>query len=741
MRASRSRFASTLAIGLRRLGHAARAFTGLALALASLVPASAQITTSSANNLITAGLNGSGSFTCSLPALNNGFTIEAWVRPTTHTGYSRIADIGSSYSQNVNLCVSQWTTGRPLLTINQGGTGVLWLEAPNAVPLSTWSHIAGVVNADRSAQLYINGQLVASGTASALPPATAATSSFIGRARNDVDPILDGALADVRVWTTARTQAQIQANMPVGSITGATTGLAAAYPFGSTGVAVLTDISGAGRNLTQSGTVTYEKSGTGTVTTQGLAGTSVLTVSDGTLNFNTTQFHTGGTFINGGTLQLAVDGTDVGLIRGDVTVGAQGRFLLQGMNALGWGPGVRVTTLNINGGLVESTAPGDQGWGLAYRLTGGELRSNGGVPSTSSNSRFSMGGGSSITSLASPTTALISGSIRIRNDNPNNVLPIDVADGAASPDLLISAGIVEQGVTGGITKTGAGLLALTGPASYSGITTISAGTLQVGNGGTTGSLGSGNVVNNASLVFNRSDNISVANTISGTGSVTKNGAGSLFLNTTQTYTGGTFINGGTLQLAAGGVGTGLIRGNVTVASGARLLMSAANAFGWDTGVKVNAVTINGGLVENSAAGGNGWGITYQMTGGELRSAGGVGDLASHYSMGGGTTITTLASESPATISGLVRLREGNPNNVLPIDVADGAASPDLVISASIEQVGAVVGITKTGAGLLALAGPASYGGTTTISAGTLQVGNGGTTGSLGSGNVVNNAIL
>ena len=45
---------------------------------------------------------------------------------------------------------------------------------------------------------------------------------------------------------------------------------------------------------------------------------------------------------------------------------------------------------------------------------------------------------------------------------------------------------------------------LTGANTYTGGTTISAGTLQIGNGGTTGSI-AGNVTDNGTLVFNRSE--------------------------------------------------------------------------------------------------------------------------------------------------------------------------------------------------------------------------------------------
>src|SRR5207247_75403 len=92
---------------------------------------------------------------------------------------------------------------------------------------------------------------------------------------------------------------------------------------------------------------------------------------------------------------------------------------------------------------------------------------------------------------------------------------------------------------------------LTGNNTYGGVTTISAGTLQIGNGGTSGSLGSNSVTNNAALVFNRSDSITVANAISGTGSVTQTGTGTLTLDNANGYSGGTTAAAGTLALLNG----------------------------------------------------------------------------------------------------------------------------------------------------------------------------------------------
>jgi autotransporter-associated beta strand protein len=70
-----------------------------------------------------------------------------------------------------------------------------------------------------------------------------------------------------------------------------------------------------------------------------------------------------------------------------------------------------------------------------------------------------------------------------------------------------------------VQQSGSSTLVLTGTNSYTGGTTISAGTLQLGNGGTTGAI-TGDVVDNGQLVFARSNTVTFGGTISGTGSVT-----------------------------------------------------------------------------------------------------------------------------------------------------------------------------------------------------------------------------
>lgn len=145
-------------------------------------------------------------------------------------------------------------------------------------------------------------------------------------------------------------------------------------------------------------------------------------------------------------------------------------------------------------------------------------------------------------------------------------------------DLTVSSAI---GGAGALTKTGAGSLVLTGDNFYTGGTTISAGTLQIGNGGTTGSI-IGNVLNNGVLAFARSDTVTFGGLISGSGSVNQLGSGATVLTGNNTYAGATTVSAGSLivngnqsaatgliSVAGGGTlgGTGIIGGSVTVANG------------------------------------------------------------------------------------------------------------------------------------------------------------------------------
>ncbi|EMF0716275.1 autotransporter-associated beta strand repeat-containing protein [Citrobacter freundii] len=148
--------------------------------------------------------------------------------------------------------------------------------------------------------------------------------------------------------------------------------------------------------------------------------------------------------------------------------------------------------------------------------------------------------------------------------------------------------------TGGLTKTGSGVFTLSGNNTYSGGTTVSAGTLQLGDGGTSGAI-TGDVTNNGTLAFNRSDATTFAGVISGSGRVTQVGTGKTIFTGTHTYSGGTTVSAGTLQLGNGGT-TGSVQGAINIASGATL------AVDWGADYTVNNTLTGSGLVAIKAAG-------------------------------------------------------------------------------------------------------------------------------------------
>ena len=139
---------------------------------------------------------------------------------------------------------------------------------------------------------------------------------------------------------------------------------------------------------------------------------------------------------------------------------------------------------------------------------------------------------------------------------------------------------------GALTKNGTGALTLSANNTYAGATTINAGSLLVGTGSSTGSLGSGAITNNGSLVFNRSGSLVVASAITGSGSLTKQVSGALSLTAANGYSGGTTLTAGTLGLYNNtAAGTGAI----TAADGTKLM------FGRAVNTVANNFTLNGSV--------------------------------------------------------------------------------------------------------------------------------------------------
>ena len=297
-----------------------------------------------------------------------------------------------------------------------------------------------------------------------------------------------------------------------------------------------------------------------------------------------------------------------------------------------------------------------------------------------------------------------------------------------------STGLVVSGVVSGagnVAVRGGRTVTLTGDNTYTGDTTISAGTLQIGSGGTTGSV-AGNIVNNGTLAFNRSDTVSYGGTISGTGSLVQAGSGTLAISGAAGYAGSTVINAGTLAL----IGAGSIATSSGVVDNGTFDISGTTA-----GATINALTGTGTVVlgGRTLTLANAAGTFSGAIGGSggLTVAGGTQILSGANGFTGATSINagTLALSG----SGSVAASSGIANNGT-FDISGTAAGATI---SSLTGTGAVAlggrtltlanaagtfagtvhgggGLTVAG-GTQTLSGANAYTGTTTVNAGTLAL--------------------
>ncbi len=187
--------------------------------------------------------------------------------------------------------------------------------------------------------------------------------------------------------------------------------------------------------------------------------------------------------------------------------------------------------------------------------------------------------GANTLTVASPDTTNAAYSLTAGATTLTGNATLSVASSTGGGAATLKLGPVGQtGGSQGLTKTGNGTLILTGDSTYTGATVVSAGVLRVGEGGTTGSLGTGPVTDNAAIIFNRSNTLTVTAPISGTGSVTNAGGASNVLNLdgAQGYAlltasaGTTNVNGSFTN------GTATVNANSTVNFGASQTLGALN---------------------------------------------------------------------------------------------------------------------------------------------------------------------
>jgi autotransporter-associated beta strand protein len=321
-------------------------------------------------------------------------------------------------------------------------------------------------------------------------------------------------------------------------------------------------------------------------------------------------------------------------------------------------------------------------------------------------------------------------------------------------DATISAQIAGAAT---LTKAGAGTLTLANVNTYAGGTAIQGGVLRLG--GVSSSLGTGNVSNSGVLAFNNTGTVAILNAISGSGSLRHEGPGTVLLLGTNTFTGGTVVNGGTLAVDGSQTWNCLAANSLVTLnnSGSVFEIRGVNALPVDTNsvdVTANAGTILRIVSGRSACAGgshahlrnlrlNGGTIDLAYSGADGTYLGESFALKGDVSVGGAAMATIQFGAGATTANAGISL---NGNRTFTVN--DVVAGSDLMVTAELQSSDTTPGddgFRKTGAGTMVLTAANTYTGVTIISGGVLSVatiGNGGVAGNLGqSSNASGNLVL
>ncbi|HEY1710707.1 MAG TPA: hypothetical protein VGG10_20740 [Rhizomicrobium sp.] len=314
--------------------------------------------------------------------------------------------------------------------------------------------------------------------------------------------------------------------------------------------------------------------------------------------------------------------------------------------------------------------------------------------------------------------------------------------GLLSLDVLQTSGGTGQSFT------------FTGDSTYTGSTTIeSLCVLTVGDGGTSGTLGTGAVEDDGNLFFDRSGTVAIVNTVLGSGDVIYHGTGTYVVNHTNSYTGGTIIDSGTYEtntaasLSSGAFSLGsefIATANMAIHNGTTIFNSTfaaahgktltlAFAGNWtveeqDTHIVVGDTGDDGTVVWQGGDGTliNGGTNTLEIRDGTLTDGDGtLGFLLS--------SMETTTIDAGATLS-LVPPQNTELNGLLGTGTLASASGDILVIAGA--QFG---GTFQGGMNLQFIDSSVLTGDSTDVGniqlAGNLSLGDGGTTGSLGTASI------
>lgn len=314
-------------------------------------------------------------------------------------------------------------------------------------------------------------------------------------------------------------------------------------------------------------------------------------------SFNTTQVQSGVLRVDGSlTSPVNVQmGTTLQVGTGGASGTINGNIANAGAVVFNRGDVFAYNGVISGAGTVTQQGPGTLTLGGVNTYSGG-TRINGGVLAVGADNALGNGAGA---------LSFNGGTLRLNASfdvSASRAVTLDAQGGTLDTQGFTSK--IAQAMTGAgaFTKAGAGTLVLTGANGYAGGTTIAAGTLQVGDGGTAGSI-QGHVLNNGTLAIDRADAVALNGVISGTGSLSQLGAGTTTLSAANSYSGGTALKNGVIAVANGNaLGSGALRMDdgttLRFSSGGLTLANAIELTGSnDPVVDTGAfdATLNGGI--------------------------------------------------------------------------------------------------------------------------------------------------
>ena len=547
----------------------------------------------------------------SMSLLSNGYTLSAGTITLGSPAGGPAVNVSTGVSASIS---SVWDRAGGGAALRKTGAGTL-----------TYTGLS-VIN---GYNITVEGGTLAVGTGGRLWHDTAYQSG-------SVLTVASGATLDLKTWGygTGHSLGALRANNNAIVISGGTirmSGGATNYNRGMTinaGVTTFEAATGADWTLASaianvySGNPSLIFTGAGTGDFQkGFSGSGTLTKSGaGTWTLSGGNSHTGNTTVSAGTL-LVTGGIYRGgyqpfavlTVNGGATLQLQDWTYNEGTGSLG-GLRASANAIVINNGTIRVTGSTEYGRGVTIQAGGATFEAATGA-------NWTHGGGDY--------------AANVYTGNPSLTF---TGAGNGTYDKVFSG-------SGLLTKSGTGNWVFSRSNTHTGNTTINAGTLTLGSGGTAGSLSTGSAItNNGTLAFNRTDTLTqgtdFANGISGSGGVTQAGTGTVFLSSAaNSFSGPVNITAGTLKVSDvadvgfnSGLGTGAGASTVTVSNGATFEFNAA---GTDSTNRAISLSVAHGTINVSAG-------TLNLTGtGGLR---GGGPTASFHKSGAGTLVIS-GSES------------------------------------------------------------------------------------------------